>query len=143
MHQPLLAGDTTHEDHRGTRRIDSAAAEHIGAPIRLVLNWIDTVMDHVNPVRVDGRIVGEDVAPHVLGYRDYRIGGLKRGPLTEARQCVATAQLLGLPRPQRLEAVRRDHVGYAVEHLREVPRKVRVPGVTVYDVRPGDPCGHR
>ncbi len=61
--------------------------------------------------------------------RDHRVGGEVRGPLHPARQPVAAAELVGLPRPPRLQRVRRDHVRDAVQQPGEQPRGVGVPGV--------------
>ena len=50
------------------------------------------------------------------------------------RERVAAAELLGLPRPQRLQAVRGHHVRHAVQQLGDVPGEVGVPGVGVHQV---------
>ena len=50
-------------------------------------------------------------------------------PLAQARQRVAAAELLGLPRAQRLERVHGRHVRDAVGELGQVAAEVRVPGV--------------
>ena len=72
---------------------------------------------------------------------DHRVGGFERGLLDPAGDPVAAAELLGLPRTQRLEAVRGDDVRDAVQQLREVPGAVRVPGVRVHEVGAGDVLG--
>ena len=63
-----------------------------------------------------------------------RVGRLERGALAERRQRVAAAELLGLPRAQRLERVHGGHVRDAVDELRQVAAEVRVPGVAVHEV---------
>ena len=63
--------------------------------------------------------------------------------LAPARQRVAAAELLGLPRPQRLERVHGRHVRDAVDELRQVPGEVRVPGVAVHDLGALDGGRHR
>ena len=85
-------------------------------------------------VRVDRRVRGQHVPLHAPGHRDDRVGGLDRGALAERGQRVPAAELLGLPRAQRLEAVRGDHVRHAVQQLGGVAGEVRVPGVAVHDV---------
>ena len=50
---------------------------------------------------------------------------------------VAAAELLGLPRPVRLERVRGQHVRDAVQQRGEVAGQVGVPGVGVHDVAAG------
>src|SRR5215218_3124103 len=60
---------------------------------------------------------------------------LEARPLAEARERVPpVAQLLALPRPFRLEAVRRRDVGDIVQQLREMAGEIGVPGVTVDEV---------
>ena len=66
--------------------------------------------------------------------RDHRVGVLQRRPLAEARQRVAAAELLRLPRPQRLERVHGGDVRDAVHELGQVAAEVRVPGVAVDEV---------
>ena len=70
------------------------------------------------------------------------VGALERGLLDPARDAVAAAELLGLPRPQRLEAVRGDDVRDAVQQLGEVAGAVRVPGVRVHEVGARDVLRH-
>ena len=55
----------------------------------------------------------------------------------------AAAELLGLPRSQRLEAVRRHDVRHAVQQGRGVPGEVGVPGVGVDQVGAGDVVAER
>ncbi|BDZ38117.1 hypothetical protein GCM10025863_07310 [Microbacterium suwonense] len=63
--------------------------------------------------------------------------------LDAAGDRVPTAELLGLPRPQRLQAVRGEHMRNAVQLRREMACEVRVPGVTVHDIRSRNVAHHR
>ena len=111
--------------------------------VRPVLLGVDAVVDHLDPLRLDRRIAGEHVAPHPLRDRDDRVGRLERGPLAEGGERVAAAELLGLPRAQRLEAVHRRDVRDPVEQPRQVPGEVRVPRVAVDELGALDAGGHR
>ena len=62
---------------------------------------------------------------------------------TQRREPVAAAELLGLPRTQRLEAVRGDDVRDAVQQLRGEAGEVGVPGVRVHEVGARDVLGHQ
>ena len=64
------------------------------------------------------RVGVEDVAAHPLAHRDDRVGALRRDPLAHGRQRVAAAELLGLPRPQRLQGVGGHDVRDAVQQAR-------------------------
>ena len=61
--------------------------------------------------------------------RDDRVGGEVRRPLHPGGEPVAAAELVGLPRPARLEGVRGDDVRHAVHERGEQPGGVGVPGV--------------
>ena len=74
------------------------------------------------------------------GDGDDRVGVLEPGALAEAREAVAAAELLLLPRPQRLEAVHGRDVRDRVDQLRQVAAEVRVPGVAVDEVAPSTPA---
>ena len=76
----------------------------------------------------------EDVGPHAVGHRDDGVGGLVGRLLRPAGQAVPATELLGLPRAARLERVRRHHMRDAVQQLRYVAGKVRVPGVGMNEV---------
>ena len=91
---------------------------------------------------LDRRVAGEHVVAHRAGDRDDRVRALERGALTEGREVIAAAELLLLPRAQRLEAVRRRDVRDAVVELREVPREIRVPRVRVDELRAVHAGGH-
>ena len=74
---------------------------------------------------------------------DDRVGRLERRALGEARERIAAAELLALPRPHRLEAVHGRDVRNAVHELREVAAEVCVPGVAVHQIRPFGAGRHR
>ncbi len=106
-----------------------------------VLLRVDAVVDHLHASLVEGRIRTQDVVAHRAGHGDDGVRALEARALAEGRQRVAPRpELLGLPRPERLEAVRGRDVRHAVEELRDVARQVRVPGVAVDErdsVHPG------
>ena len=115
----------------GRAAVDAEALEHVGARVRRVLAGVDPVVDHLDAVGIDRRIAGQDVAPRSLRDRDHAIGALQGDLLAEARQCVAAAELFGLPRPQRLERVHGRDMGDAVDQLGQVAGELGVPGVAV------------
>ena len=69
-----------------------------------------------------------------FGDADHRVGHFDCGLLDPAAAVVAAAELLALPRAQRLEGVRGDDERDAVVELRKDAGHVRVPGVAVHDV---------
>ncbi len=97
---------------------------------------VDPVVDHHDVVGVQRRVAAQDVLAHARAHRDDPRGALVGGLLGPGRQRVATTELLGLPRPQRLQAVRADDVRHVVQQTRQVPGHVRVPGVGVHQVGP-------
>ena len=111
--------------------------------VGLVLLGVDAVVDDLHALGVERRVARQHVAAHPLRDGDDRVGGLERGLLAPARQRVAAAELLGLPRPQRLEAVDGRDVRHVVHELREMAAEVRVPGVAVDDVGALGARGHR
>ena len=84
----------------------------------------------------------EDVVAHAGADGDHRVGGLDGGALHPRRDAVAAAELLGLPRPHRLERMRGQHVGDAVQQRGEMAGHAGVPGVRVHDGGPGRGVGH-
>ena len=62
-------------------------------------------MDHLDLGRVDIGIAAQDVLAHAFADGDDGGGGLVGGLLHPAGHRVAAAELLGLPRAQRLQAV--------------------------------------
>ena len=99
-------------------------------------------MHDLDALGVDRGIGAQDVASHARADGDHGIRRLERGLLDPAGHPVAPAELLGLPRTQRLQTVRRHDVRDAMEQLGEVAGPVRVPGVAVHDVGAGDVLGH-
>ena len=102
---------------------------------------VDAVVDHPDLGRVDVRVAAQDVLPHALRDGDDGGCGLVGGLLHPGGQGVAAAELLGLPRPQRLKAVGAEDVRDAVQQRRQVAGHVGIPGVRVDQVRAGD-VGH-
>ena len=143
VNDPLLARDPAYEQNVRTLRVDAAAQDHVGRRIRPVLLRVDAVVDHRDPPRIDCGIAGEHIAPHAVGHGHHGVRALQADPLAEAGEPVAAAQLLGLPRPQRFQAMGGGHVRNAVEQLREVTGEVGIPGVAVDQVGVPDAGGHR
>jgi len=139
----LLARDPPDEDHGRARRVDPVPLEHAGGAVGRVLLRVDPVVDHPHALGVDRRVGGEHVAAHALRDRDHGVGGFERDALAEARERVAAAELLRLPRPQRLEAVDGGDVRHVVGEPGQVPREVRVPGVAVHHLGARGRRGHR
>ncbi len=92
---------------------------------------------------VDLRVRAQDVGALGLGHRDHGVGRLEGDALAPARQGIATAELFGLPRAQRLERVHRGDMRHAMDELGQVPAEVRVPGVGVDEVGVAHGGGHR
>ena len=131
---PLLAGDAADEQDVRHRRIDAMGLEGVGRRVGVVEVGVDPVVDDVDARRVDAE-VAEDVLARALADRDDRIGQLHRRALDPAAHVVAAAELLALPRPQRLERVDGEHERDAVRQPGEDAGQVGVPGVDVDDVR--------
>ena len=135
VRQALLPGDPPDEHHRRPVRVDA-----VRAPARRCRGRAGTPRCRCRCApRAPGpgrrRVAAQHVVAHARRHRDDRVGGLDRGLLGPRRQRVAAAELLGLPRPQRLQAVRAHHVRHAVQQLGQVAGHVGVPGVRVHQVR--------
>ena len=108
---------------------------------------VDPVVDDVDARGIHLRIAGQDVVAHPGADGDDRVRSAVALPLHPAGHSVAAAELLGLPRPQRLEAVRGDDVRHIVQQPGQVSAQVRVPGVRMDDVhlvrRPRRSAGRR
>ena len=134
--QPLLPGDPADEDHAraGPGRCRAASSTSVPGPgayssvsMPLWTTWTRS--------GVDRRVGGEHVAAHARRETAMTASAAsQRGPLGPGGERVAAAELLGLPRPQRLQAVRGHHVRHAVQQLGDVPGEVGVPGVAVHEV---------
>ncbi len=118
------------------------ALEHVAGPGAAEGLRVDAVVDHHHPLRRDLE-VGEDVGAHLLRHRDHPLRALHRQALGPRRHGVAGAELIRLPRTQRLEAVERDHERQVVDGLHQHPAQAHVPGVGVHDVRRDRVAGHR
>ena len=143
---PFLAGDPADEGHHrpwpGRPRVRESTDS-------LGLGWgrvpdvgVDAVLDHVHPGRVQRRVRRQHVVAHAGTHRDHRIGGLHGGALHPQRHLVAAAELFGLPRPQRFQRMRRQHVRDAVQQRGEMPGHAGVPGVRMHHRRIGGGIGH-
>ena len=143
MRDALLAGDAADEEDEGAVRVDADPLQCGRVVVGAVHAGVDAVVDDVHPVRVEGRIAGEDVGAHAVGDGDHGVRGLDRGALGPAGQGVAAAELLGLPGAQRLQRVRGHHMRDAVEQLGEMAGEVGVPGVGVDQFAALQLGGHR
>jgi hypothetical protein len=85
--------------------------------------------------------VPQDVPFHLLGDCHHGIGGLEGGPLDPRGEVRAPAQLLPFPRSKRLQGMRGDDEGDAVQDLDQQPPEVGVPGVAVDHVGIGGTRG--
>ena len=138
IRQALLAGDAADEQQGRLAAVDMVAVEH--APGRIVVGrggevvHRDAVVDHVHLVRIDVRVGGQDVLLHAAGDCDDAVGVLIGVPLGPGAQVVAAAELLALPRAERLQAVRGDDQRDLVQLLGQTAGQAGVPGVGVDDV---------
>jgi hypothetical protein len=132
--QTLLAGDAPDEDHARAVRVHPVAADRVLVSGSLPQLGVDAVVDDLDLVRVDVGVAAQDVLAHAVAHRDNGVRGLIGGALDPRGQAVSPTQLLGLPWPHRLQAVRGDDVGYAVEQCGGVAGEVGVPGVRVHEV---------
>ena len=128
---PLLLADPAHEEHvGGAHPVAREGIALLGAREGL---RVHPVVDHHHPVGIDPKM-GRDVGAHLGGHRDDAIGALDGQPLGPARHRVAGAELIGLPRPERLHAVQRDDERDVVDGLHQHPTQPHVPGVGVHHV---------
>ena len=118
------------------------ANQDVGGRVGPVLLAVDAVVDHAHAPGIDRRITREQVARLLAGDGDDRIGRLQRRALAEARDRIAAGELLGLPRPHRLQAVHGRDVRDAVQQLGQVAAEVGVPGMTVDEARALHAGGH-
>ena len=141
--QPLLPGDSAVEQGERPVCLDAEAGQRLGRRLRFVDVRVDPVVDDMQTVGVNPRIAAQHVLAHALRDRDHRVRAFDRCLLAERRQGVAAAQLLGLPWPERLEAVDGHHMGDRPHELRQVTSEVCVPRVAVHDVDALHSCRHR
>ncbi len=99
---PLLARDAPDEQHVRHRRIDAVALQRIGRRVGPIEVRVDAVVDDVHPGRVEV-VEAKHVTAGAVADRDDRIGRLDGGPLDPRADVVPAAELLALPRAQRLE----------------------------------------
>ena len=140
MEDPLLVRDAPDEQDVG--RPDAQPVERVALLGRPEALGVDAVVDDDHLRRVHAE-VGEDVLPHFPRDRDHAVGRLDRRLLDPRRQEVSGAELVGLPGPERLQAVERDDERDPVERPNPEPRHVGVPGVGVSDVGVHWIAGHR
>ena len=96
---------------------------------------VDTVVNDVHALGINAGVAAQNIVAHTVRDRDDRTRSLVGGLLHIGGQSVATAELLSLPRAQRLQRMRRDNVRNVAEKRCNVPSEVRVPGVGVDQVR--------
>ena len=121
--QALLPRDPADEHHRRLAGVDAVVAHPVGVVDARPALGVDPVVDDVDLAGVDVGIGVEHVVAHRCRHRDHRGRAEVRRALGERRERVAAAELLGLPRPQRLQRVGRDHVGDVVQQTGESGRR--------------------
>jgi hypothetical protein len=131
VRDPLLPGDPADEHDVRAGRVDAGGLDQVGAGVRAVLLGVDPVAHHVDPVRVEERVGGQDLIAHLRRHRDDRVRLPVRGLLGPRGHPVSAAELLGLPGPARLQRVRRHHVRHPLQGRGELAGQVRIPGVRV------------
>ena len=138
MSDALLARDAPDERDDGTRRVDSQAHQCRLLVVRLFdripQRRVDSVAHHVNSLRIQPRVGVHHVGAHARTHRDDGIGVLDGVAFRPTRHLIATAELLGLPGPQRFEGVGGQDVWNVVQASGEMPGGTGVPGVRVRDV---------
>ena len=124
VRETLLAGDPANEDNRGAVRVDAVTVPNRGRlSFALNIGWavpagkVDAVVDHYDAVRVNVRVGAQNVVAHAVGNGDNSVRVLVRDPLSEGGHGVSPAQLLFLPRAERLQRVGRNHEGHVVQQL--------------------------
>ena len=127
----------------GFARVDPKATECFVRPLRTVDLSIDAVVDYMDAFGIDLRVAGQHVVAHPMRDRNDGVSGFDCGSLTEHRQGIAAAQLLGFPGPERLEAVNGHHVGNRPHELRKMTPEVRVPRMAVHQIGALDGPRHR
>ena len=127
----LLPRDPPDEHHRRPARVDAVALDDVGVRVGGVLLGVDPVVDHVDLAPVDVRVGRQQVARACPRTRRRPRTRPRPPPSRPGRQRVAAAELLGLPRPQRLQRVHGDDVRDVVEQPAQVAGQVGVPGVRV------------
>ena len=91
-------------------------------------------MHHDDLVGVEVRVRGEDVLAHAAGDGDDAVGMLVGVLFGPGAQIITAAELLALPRAERLQRMCGDDQRRTVQHLGEVSGQARIPGVRVGDV---------
>ena len=97
------------------------SASSAGSGRRPVLVQIDAVVDHADPIERN-TVELVHVALHRRRDRHDAVGVLVGGPLDPRRDVIRRAQLLDLPRPVRLERMRRQDERRALQILRHAAR---------------------
>lgn len=97
MRDALLPGDAADEEDERAVRVEADPLEYGRLVVGAVHAGVDAVVDDTHPVRIEGRIAGEDVGAHTAGDGDHRVRGLDGRTFGPAGEGVAAAQLLGLP----------------------------------------------
>jgi hypothetical protein len=139
LEDALLLADAAHEEHVGLAHL--VAREHLAGLGAAEGVRVDSVVDDHHSLR--GHLeVGQDVGAHLGRHRDHPLRALDREALGPRRDRVAGAELIGLPRAQRLQAVQRDHERQIVDRLRQHAAQAHVPGVGVHHVGGHRIAGH-
>jgi hypothetical protein len=112
MEDAFLPRNPTDEEHIGRVAPDVKLVEDVRIASGLILLQVDAVVDHTNPAQIH-IVQFVNVPLHRSRHRDHAVGVAVRGPLDPGRDLVRGSQLLRLPRPMRLERMRRQHQRHA------------------------------
>ena len=122
--------------------IDAELGEDGGIGRRAVLLQVDAVVNHPDSLRRD-TVERLHVLSHRGRHGNDAVRVLVRGALDPGGRVIRRPELFCFPGAVRLERVRRQHERDVLQHLHEAARKVRIPRVTVHDVRVGQCAAHQ
>src|SRR6266702_8998685 len=132
--QPFLPGDPAVEEGVRPAGVDAKASEGLRRLLRPVDLGIDSVVNDMNTLWFDCRIAIENILANPSRDRDHRVSAFHPGSLAEHLQGITAAELLSLPRSQRLEAVDRLDVWDRPHEFGQMTAEVRVPGMAVNEI---------
>ena len=103
---------------------------------------VDPVAHDMHPAGIQRRIDPQHVIAHTRADGDNGVRGRHRSLFYPRRDPIAATELFCLPRPQRLQRVRGQHMRDVVEQCGQLPRQSGVPGVGVDHAGLGGGIGH-
>ncbi len=163
MDEPLLSGYAPDEQHVGAVERDPVPLKGVDTGVGSVLIGVDPVVHDVHARRIHAGVRRQHIAAHAFTHGDDGLRMVVRRRLGPGAHPVSAAELLLLPRAQRLQGVGSEDMGNAVQQSAHVTGKVGVPGVGMEQihirgvvdhlqvdpdglqgrVRPGEFGGHR